>query len=174
MTFKTNQFVSAHSSWSRRWWSVPCFPWILPGGFPCHSFHRMQRCPRNLPLFRKQIQLLADYSRTDPTVCRTPTLGNPESGTAPDAGGPVPGVHEELVVDEEWMSVLMCSFGRRSRDMQNSTSCNTNPEGPLKSKFSHSKGQRDIVLQDLCVYHKTWCYISFFWATSTHLSFPSQ
>lgn len=57
----------------------------------------MQRREGNLPLLRKQIQLLADNRRTVAAVCRCSSLRNAESGTASNKGQPLPSVHEELV-----------------------------------------------------------------------------
>lgn len=108
----------AHSRRCRRRWPVPGVSWIVPGGFPRHPLHRMQRSPRDLPLLCQQIQFLADHRGTNPTVCGRTHLGNPESRAAPNTGRPMPSVHEELVARApKWPTPMKKhKFERRPRN----------------------------------------------------------
>lgn len=93
-------FVPAHGGRGGGRRPIPRLPWFLPGGFPSHSLHRVQRCPGNVPLLCQQVQLLADHGGAAAAVCQRSSLRDSQGGAAPDSRQPLPGVHEELVGTE--------------------------------------------------------------------------
>lgn len=87
----------AHGIRPWRWWPVAVQSWLLPGRFPCHAFHRVQRRSRNLPLLCEQIQLLADHYRKQRAVRHTP-LTNAKGWQFKNTGQSMPSLYEGCVI----------------------------------------------------------------------------
>lgn len=100
----TSDFTSAaHSSWRWGWRSVLGVSRFLPGGFPCHAIHWVQRGQGHLPLLRQQVQLLAHHCGSQPRVLLLACAGDPEGRPGTLQSQPLPSLQQDLVVrGGEW------------------------------------------------------------------------
>lgn len=72
-------FVSAHRCRFSGRRPVPVESWLLPGGLPRHTVHRVQRRQRTLPLLYQSVQLLDGNYRRRPAV-QEPRERDPKGG----------------------------------------------------------------------------------------------
>ncbi len=85
--------VAAHRGRSWGWGSVTVQSRQLSRGLQNDTFHRVQRSPWDLPLLRKQVQLLADdYRPARPVLC--PAAWDAESWQPTLARQPMPSLYQ--------------------------------------------------------------------------------
>lgn len=89
---------AAHGRRRWRWRSVPGVSRLLPGGFPRHALHRVQRGQGHLPLLCQQVQLLAHHCEPRPGVHLLAGAGDPEGGPGTLQSQPLPSLQQDLVV----------------------------------------------------------------------------